>query len=127
MKIIAYFRGMKNTQSFLLMLLIFLAVGGVNAVLGLLVLSYALISKFWFVILYIPSLVLLGVLFSRIKFPNTIYRMGGWSLVVGFLGLLGVVFYSVFIENIDEKVLYSFVSIATTGMVVTYSFLQTEK
>lgn len=118
---------MKNTQSFLLMLLIFLAVGGVNAVLGLMVLSYALISKFWFVVIYIPFLVLLGVLFSRIKFPNTIYRMGGWSLVVGFLGLLGVVFYSVFIENIDEKVLYSFVSIATTGMVVTYSFLQTEK
>ena len=127
MKIIAYFRGMKNTQSFLLMLLIFLAVGGVNAVLGLLVLSYALISKFWFVILYIPSLVLLGVLFSRIKFPNTIYRMGGWSLVVGFLGLLGIVFYSIFIENIDEKVLYIFVSIATTGMIITYSFLQTEK
>ena len=118
---------MKNTQSFLLMLLIFLAVGGVNAVLGLLVLSYALISKFWFVILYIPSLVLLGVLFSRIKFPNTIYRMGGWSLVVGFLGLLGVVFYSIFIENIDEKVLYIFVSIATTGMIITYPFLQTEK
>jgi len=127
MKIIAYFRGMKNTQSFLLMLLIFLAVGGVNAVLGLLVLSYALISKFWFVILYIPSLVLLGVLFSRIKFPNTIYRMGGWSLVVGFLGLLGIVFYSIFIENIDEKVLYIFVSIATTGMIITYPFLQTEK
>lgn len=127
MKIIAYFRGMKNTQSFLLMLLIFLAVGGVNAVLGLMVLSYALISKFWFVILYIPSLVLLGVLFSRIKFPNTIYRMGGWSLVVGFLGLLGIVFYSIFIENIDEKVLYIFVSIATTGMIITYPFLQTEK
>ena len=51
MKIITYFRGMKNTQSFLLMLLIFLAVGGVNAVLGLMVLSYALISKFLFVIL----------------------------------------------------------------------------
>ena len=127
MKIITYFRGMKNTQSFLLMLLIFLAVGGVNAVLGLMVLSYALISKFWFVVIYIPSLVLLGVLFSRIKFPNTIYRMGGWSLVVGFLGLLGVVFYSVFIENIDEKVLYIFVSIATTGMIITYPFLQTEK
>lgn len=127
MKIITYFRGMKNTQSFLLMLLIFLAVGGVNAVLGLMVLSYALISKFWFVILYIPSLVLLGVLFSRIKFPNTIYRMGGWSLVVGFLGLLGIVFYSIFIENIDEKMLYIFVSIATTGMIITYPFLQTEK
>jgi hypothetical protein len=118
---------MKNTQSFLLMLLIFLAVGGVNAVLGLMVLSYALISKFWFVVIYIPSLVLLGVLFSRIKFPNTIYRMGGWSLVVGFLGLLGMVFYSIFIENIDEKALYIFVSIATTGMIITYPFLQTEK
>ena len=127
MKIITYFRGMKNTQSFLLMLLIFLAVGGVNAVLGLMVLSYALISKFWFVVIYIPSLVLLGVLFSRIKFPNTIYRMGGWSLVVGFLGLLGMVFYSIFIENIDEKVLYIFVSIATTGMIITYPFIQTEK
>lgn len=127
MKIIAYFRGMKNTQPFLLMLLIFLAVGGVNAVLGLMVLSYALISKFWFVVIYIPSLVLLGVLFSKIKLPHVIYILGGWSLVVGFLGLLGVVFYSIFIENIDEKVLYLFVSIATTGMVVTYSFLQTEK
>jgi hypothetical protein len=53
--------------------------------------------------------------------------MGGWSLVVGFLGLLGIVFYSIFIENIDEKVLYIFVSIATTGMIITYPFLQTEK
>jgi len=31
------------------------------------------------------------------------------------------------LENIDEKVLYIFVSIATTGMIITYPFLQTEK
>ena len=114
-------------QSFLLMFLIFLAVGGVNAVLGLLVFSYALISEFWFVILYSVSIPILAVLFSKIKLPNVIYILGGWSLVVGFLGLLGIVFYSIFIENIDEKVLYIFVSIATTGMIITYPFLQTEK
>ena len=114
-------------QSLLLMLLIILAVGGVNAVLGLWVFSYALISEFWFVIFYSVSIPILAVLFSKIKFPNIIYRLGGLSLIVGFLGLFYVVFYSIFIENIDEKVLYIFVSIATTGMIITYPFLQTEK
>ena len=86
-------------QSFLLMLLIFLAVGGVNAVLGLLVFSYALISEFWFVILYSVSIPILAVLFSKIKFPNIIYRLGGLSLIAGFLGLLGVVFYSILLKK----------------------------
>ena len=86
-------------QSLLLMLLIFLAVGGVNAVLGLLVFSYALISKFWFVILYSLSIPILGMLFSKIKFPNIIYRLGGLSLIAGFLGLLGVVFYSILLKK----------------------------
>ena len=90
---------MKNMQSLLLMLLIFLAVGGVNAVLGLLVFSYALISKFWFVILYSLSIPILGMLFSKIKFPNIIYRLGGLSLIAGFLGLLGVVFYSILLKK----------------------------
>lgn len=114
-------------QSLLLMLLIFLAVGGVNAVLGLLVFSYALISKFWFVILYSLSIPILGMLFSKIKFPNVIYRLGGLSLIVGFLGLLGVVFYSIFVEKIDEKVLYLFVSITSTGMIITYPFFKGER
>ena len=109
------------------MLLIFLAVGGVNAVLGLLVFSYALISKFWFVILYSLSIPILGMLFSKIKFPNVIYRLGGLSLIVGFLGLLGVVFYSIFVEKIDEKVLYLFVSITSTGMIITYPFFKGER
>ena len=104
---------MKNMQSLLLMLLIFLAVGGVNAVLGLLVFSYALISEFWFVILYSVFISILAVLFSKIKFPNVIYRLGGLSLIVGFLGLLGVVFYSIFVEKIDEKILCIFLSIAS--------------
>ena len=114
-------------QSLLLILLIFLAVGGVNAVLGLLVFSYALISKFWFVILYSLSIPILGMLFSKIKFPNVIYRLGGLSLIVGFLGLLGVVFYSIFVEKIDEKVLYLFVSITSTGMIITYPFFKGER
>ena len=100
-------------QSLLLMLLIFLAVGGVNAVLGLLDFSYALISEFWFVILYSVFISILAVLFSKIKFPNVIYRLGGLSLIVGFLGLLGVVFYSIFVEKIDEKILCIFLSIAS--------------
>lgn len=114
-------------QSLLLMLLIFLAVGGVNAVLGLLVFSYALISEFWFVILYSVFIPILAVLFSKIKFPSVIYRIGGWSLVVGFLGLLDVVFYSIFVEKIDEKVLCIFLSIASIGMIITYPFLQTKR
>ena len=114
-------------QSLLLMLLIFLFIGGVNAVLGLLFFSYALISEFWFVILYSLSIPILGMLFSKIKFSNIIYRLGGLSLIVGFLGLLGVVFYSIFVEKIDEKVLYLFVSIASTGMIIIYPFFKGER
>ena len=118
---------MKNIQSLLLMLLIFLFIGGVNAVLGLLFFSYALISEFWFVILYSLSIPILGMLFSKIKFSNIIYRLGGLSLIVGFLGLLGVVFYSIFIEKIEEKILYLFVSIASTGMIIIYPFFKGER
>ena len=85
------------------MLLIFLAVGGVNAVLGLLVFSYALISEFWFVILYSVSIPILAVLFSKIKFPNIIYRLGGLSLIVGFLGLFYVVFTQFLLKKWKRK------------------------
>ena len=118
---------MKNMQSLLLMLLIFLAVGGVNAVLGLLVFSYALISEFGFVILYSVFIPILAVLFSKIKFPNVIYRLGGLSLIVGFLGLLGVVFYSIFVEKIEEKILYLFMGMTAVGMIITYPFLQVKR
>ena len=118
---------MKNMQSLLLMLLIFLAVGGVNAVLGLLVFSYALISEFGFVILYSVSIPILGMLFSKIRFSSVIYKIGGLSLIVGFLGLFYVVFYSIFVEKIDEKVLCIFLSIASIGMIITYPFLQTKR
>ena len=118
---------MKNIQSLLLMLLIFLFMGGVNAVLGLLVFSYALISEFWFVILYSLSIPILGMLFSKIKLPNIIYKLGVLSLIVGFLGLLNVVFYSIFVEKIEEKILYLFVSIASTGMIIIFPFFQGRK
>ena len=114
-------------QSLLLMLLIFLAVGGVNAVLGLLVFSYALISEFWFVIFYSVSIPILAVLFSKIKFPNIIYRLGGLSLIVGFLGLFYVVFYSIFVEKIDEKVLCLFMGMTTVGMIITFPNFQGRK
>ena len=67
------------------------------------------------------------MLFSKIKFPNIIYRLGGLSLIAGFLGLLGVVFYSIFVEKIEEKILYLFVSIATTGMIIIFPFFQGRK
>ena len=118
---------MKNIQSLLLILLIFLFIGGVNAVLGLLVFSYALISEFWFVILYSVFIPILAVLFSKIKFPNIIYRLGGLSLIVGFLGLFYVVFYSIFVEKIDEKILCLFVSIASAGIIIIYPFLQVKR
>ena len=118
---------MKNMQSLLLMLLIFLAVGGVNAVLGLLVFSYALISEFGFVILYSVFIPILAVLFSKTTFPNVIYRLGGLSLIVGFLGLLGVVFYSIFVEKIEEKILYLFMGMTAVGMIITYPFLQVKR
>jgi len=94
---------------------------------GFLVFSYALISEFGFVILYSLSIPILGMLFSKIKFSNIIYRLGGLSLIVGFLGLLGVVFYSIFVEKIDEKVLYLFMSITSMGMIITYPFLQVKR
>ena len=114
-------------QSLLLMLLIFLAVGGVNAVLGLLVFSYALISEFGFVILYSVFIPILGMLFSKIKFPSVIYRIGGWSLVVGFLGLFYIVFYSIFVEKIDEKVLYLFMGMTAVGIIITFPNFQGRK
>ena len=114
-------------QSLLLMLLIFLAVGGVNAVLGLLVFSYALISEFGFVILYSVFIPILAVLFSKIKFPNVIYRLGGLSLIVGFLGLFYVVFYSIFVEKIDEKILYLFMGMTAVGMIITFPNFQGRK
>ena len=118
---------MKNIQSLLLMLLIFLAVGGVNAVLGLLVFSYALISEFWFVILYSLSIPILGMLFSKIRFSSVIYKICGLSLIVGFLGLLGVVFYSIFVEKIDEKILYLFMGMTAVGMIITFPNFQGRK
>ena len=118
---------MKNIQSLLLMLLIFLAVGGVNAVLGLLVFSYALISEFWFVILYSVSIPILAVLFSKIKLPNIIYKLGVLSLIVGFLGLLDVVFYSIFVEKIEEKILYLFMGMTAVGMIITFPNFQGRK
>ena len=118
---------MKNMQSLLLMLLIFLAVGGVNAVLGLLVFSYALISEFGFVILYSLSIPILGMLFSKIRFSSVIYKICGLSLIVGFLGLLGVVFYSIFVEKIDEKILYLFMGMTAVGMIITFPNFQGRK
>ena len=118
---------MKNIQSLLLMLLIFLAVCGVNAVLGVLVFSYALISEFGFVILYSVSIPILGMLFSKIRFSSVIYKICGLSLIVGFLGLLGVVFYSIFVEKIDEKILYLFMGMTAVGMIITFPNFQGRK
>ncbi len=118
---------MKNIQSLLLILLIFLFIGGVNAVLGLLVFSYALISEFGFVILYSLSIPILGMLFSKIRFSSVIYKICGLSLIVGFLGLLGVVFYSIFVEKIDEKILYLFMGMTAVGMIITFPNFQGRK
>ena len=114
-------------QSLLLMLLIFLAVGGVSVVLGLVLLLYTLISEFWFVVLYIPFVVVLGVLFSKIKLPNIIYKLGVLSLIVGFLGLLDVVFYSIFVEKIEEKILYLFMGMTAVGIIITFPNFQGRK
>jgi len=119
---------MKNIQTLLLILYIFFRFfAGVSVVLGLVLLLYTLISEFWFVVLYIPFVVVLGVLFSKIKLPNIIYKLGVLSLIVGFLGLLDVVFYSIFVEKIDEKILCIFLSITSIGMIITYPFLQVKR
>ena len=89
--------------------------------------SYALISEFGFVILYSVSIPILGMLFSKIRFSSVIYKIGGLILIVGFLGLFYVVFYSIFVEKIDEKVLYLFVSITSTGMIIIYPFFKGER
>lgn len=86
-------------KSILSILFILFVIGKIEAVLGLVLLLYALISEFWFVILYSLSIPILGMLFSKIKFPNIIYRLGGLSLIAGFLGLLGVVFYSILLKK----------------------------
>ena len=119
---------MKNIQTLLLILYIFFRFfAGVSVVLGLVLLLYTLIFEFWFVVLYIPFVVILGVFFSKIKLPNIIHKLGVLSLIVGFLGLLDVVFYSIFVEKIEEKILYLFVSIASTGMIIIYPFLQVKR
>ena len=114
-------------KSILSILFILFVIGKIEAVLGLALLLYTLISEFWFVVLYIPFVVVLGGLFSKIKLPNIIYKLGVLSLIVGFLGLLDVVFYSIFVEKIEEKILYLFVSIASTGMIIIYPFFKGEK
>ena len=86
-------------KSILSILFILFVIGKIEAVLGLVLLLYALISEFWFVILYSLSIPILGMLFSKIKFPNIIYRLGWLSLIAGFLGLLGVVFYSILLKK----------------------------
>lgn len=114
-------------KSISLILFILFVIGKIEAILGLVLLLYTLISEFWFVVLYIPFVVMLGVLFSKIKLPNIIYKLGVLSLIVGFLGLFYVVFYSIFVEKIEEKILYLFVSIATTGMIIIFPFFQGRK
>ena len=114
-------------KSILLILFILFVIGKIEAVLGLVLLLYTLISEFWFVVLYIPFVVILGVLFSKIKLPNIIYKLGVLSLIVGFLGLLGVVFYSIFVEKIEEKILYLFIGMTAVGMIITFPNFQGRK
>ena len=119
---------MKNIQTLLLILYIFFRFfAGLSVVLGLVLLLYTLISEFWFVVLYIPFVVMLGVLFSKIKLPNIIYKLGVLSLIVGFLGLLDVVFYSIFVEKIEEKILYLFMGMTAVGMIITFPNFQGRK
>ena len=63
-------------KSILSILFILFVIGKIEAVLGLVLLLYTLISEFWFVVLYIPFVVILGVLFSKIKLPNIIFSKG---------------------------------------------------
>ena len=114
-------------KSILLILFILFVIGKIEAVLGLVLLLYTLISEFWFVVLYIPFVVVLGVLFSKIKLPNIIYKLGVLSLIVGFLGLLDVVFYSIFVENIEEKILCLFMGMTAVGMIITFPNFQGRK
>ena len=114
-------------KSILLILFILFVIGKIEAVLGLVLLLYTLISEFWFVVLYIPFVVILGVLFSKIKLPNIIYKLGVLSLIVGFLGLLDVVFYSIFVEKIEEKILYLFMGMTAVGIIITFPNFQGRK
>lgn len=118
---------MKNMKSILLILFILFVIGKIEAVLGLVLLLYTLISEFWFVVLYIPFVVVLGVLFSKIKLPNIIYKLGVLSLIVGFLGLLDVVFYSIFVEKIEEKILYLFMGMTAVGIIIIFPNFQGRK
>jgi len=118
---------MKNIQTLLSILFILFVIGKIEAVLGLVLLLYTLISEFWFVVLYIPFVVILGVLFSKIKLPNIIYKLGVLSLIVGFLGLLDMVFYSIFVEKIEEKILYLFMGMTAVGMIITFPNFQGRK
>lgn len=114
-------------KSILLILFILFVIGKIEAVLGLVLLLYTLISEFWFVVLYIPFVVVLGVLFSKIKLPNIIYKLGVLSLIVGFLGLLDVVFYSIFVEKIEEKILYLFMGMTAVGIIIIFPNFQGRK
>ena len=79
-------------KKFALMLLLFLVFGGIEAFLGIYI-----ISKLWGVILFIVATPILGVIFSKVKFPKIIYTLSFLGLIIRLLGVFTIVFYSIFI------------------------------
>ena len=109
-------------KKFALMLLLFLVFGGMEAFLSLFGIIY-IISKLWGVILFIVATPILGVIFSKVKFPKIIYTLGFLGLIIGLLGVFTIAFYSIFIEKIDEEIMYSFVSLTGIGLIINFNFL----
>lgn len=109
-------------KKFALMLLLFLVFGGMEAFLSLFGVIY-IISKLWGVILFIVATPILGVIFSKVKFPKIIYTLSFLGLIIGLLGDFTIAFYSIFIEKIDEEIMYSFVSLTGIGLIINFNFL----
>lgn len=110
-------------KKFSQMLLFFLAFGGMGALLVLIFVIYIITSELWEEILFIIATLILGVVFSRVKFPKIIYTLGFLGLIIGLLGVFTIAFYSIFIEKIDEKIMYSFVSLTGIGLIINFNFL----
>ena len=86
-------------KKFSQMLLFFLAFGGMGGLLVLIFVIYIITSELWEEILFIIATLILGVVFSRVKFPKIIYTLGFLGLIIGLLGVFTIAFYSILLKR----------------------------
>lgn len=101
-----------------------------NAFLGVFTFLTFIISKTWMLIIAILGVSIL-MFFSRdIKRPILLQRIGAFSMLIGFIGtillLIKFIFFKDFIIPKGEIILYIFISIFFTGMLLCLPFLLIE-